>query len=127
MAGGTVSGEIDVQRTALPAARGGTTMIPVHGTGHRSASASADGVEWMMVGRDVPAGKRLYASRNLTGTDFRLAVDQHMDGQGWLVSSVLANMLIIDRPTYGECLAAMARIWANWDSAQAAGELEQGT
>lgn len=78
---------------------------------------TAGKVEWLMAGMDrSPAGKRLYASRDLSETDFRLAVDQHQNGQGWRVSSVLSHMLIIDRPTYGECLAEMARIWANWDA-----------
>jgi hypothetical protein len=73
--------------------------------------------EWAMVGVDVPAGKRLYASRDLKGAQFQVAVDAHMNGEGWAFSTVMANMLIITKPTYSECLAELMTIWRNWENA----------
>jgi hypothetical protein len=72
--------------------------------------------EWVMVGVDVPAGKRLYASRELKGTAFELAVDQHLNGEGWHLETVMRNMLVITKPTYAECLAELMTIWRNWDN-----------
>lgn len=69
-----------------------------------------------MVGVDVPAGKRLYASRHLKGSAFELAVDEHMNGEGWALSTVMQRMLVITKPTYAECLAELMRIWRNWDN-----------
>lgn len=69
--------------------------------------------EWVMVGCDVPAGKRLYASQELKGTAFTLAVDAHMNGEGWNLATVMRQMLVITRPTYSECLAELMRIWQN--------------
>jgi hypothetical protein len=73
--------------------------------------------EWVWVGVDVPGGKRLYASRQLKGSAFELAVDAHLNGEGWALTTVMQNMLIITRPSYPECLAEMGRIWQNWDNA----------
>jgi hypothetical protein len=73
--------------------------------------------EWVWVGVDVPGGKRLYASRQLKGSAFELAVDAHLNGEGWSLTTVMQNMLIITRPSYPECLAEMGRIWQNWDNA----------
>lgn len=73
--------------------------------------------EWVMVGVDVPAGKRLYASRDLKGSAFRLAVDAHLNGQGWALTTVMCKMLIITKPTYGECMRDLMIIWQNWDNA----------
>lgn len=72
--------------------------------------------EWAMVGVDVPAGKRLYASRHLKGTAFEVAVDAHMNGEGWHLATVMQRMLVITRPTYSECLAELTRIWQNWEN-----------
>jgi hypothetical protein len=69
-----------------------------------------------MVGVDVPAGKRLYASQHLKGSAFQVAVDAHMNAEGWNLTTVMQNMLVITRPTYAECLAELTRIWANWES-----------
>jgi hypothetical protein len=82
---------------------------------HRSGGGI--GPEWAMVGVDVPAGKRLYASRDLKGTAFELAVDAHLNGEGWHLETVMRNMLVITKPTYGECLAELMTIWQNWDNA----------
>lgn len=73
--------------------------------------------EWVWVGVDVPAGKRLYASRHLKGTSFELAVDEHLNGDGWHLATVMQQMLVITKPTYSECLADLMRIWRNWENA----------
>jgi hypothetical protein len=71
--------------------------------------------EWVMCGVDVPAGKRLYASKDLKGSAFALAMDQHGNGDGWHLTSTMCHMLVITKPTYAECMAELMRIWANWD------------
>jgi hypothetical protein len=86
-------------------------------TGSVSRRAGELSPEWVWVGVDVPGGKRLYASRQLKGSAFELAVDAHLNGEGWALTTVMQNMLIITKPTYPECLAEMGRIWANWDNA----------
>ena len=70
--------------------------------------------EWVMVGVDVPAGKRLYASKDLKGSAFDVAVDAHLNGEGWNLTTVMQRMLVITKPTYAECLAELMRIWQNW-------------
>lgn len=72
--------------------------------------------EWVMVGVDVPAGKRLYASRDLKGSAFAVAVDESWDADGWHLTTTMRRMLVITRPTYAECLAELMRIWRNWDN-----------
>jgi hypothetical protein len=86
-------------------------------TGSVARRAGELSPEWVWVGVDVPGGKRLYASRQLKGSAFELAVDAHLNGEGWAITTVMQNMLIITRPTYPECLAEMGRIWQNWDNA----------
>jgi hypothetical protein len=71
-----------------------------------------------MVGVDVPDGKRLYASRSLKGTAFQVAIDEHMmSAEGWNLTTIMRNMLVITRRTYAECLAELMTIWQNWDNA----------
>ena len=73
--------------------------------------------EWVMVGVDVPAGKRLYASRDLKDSAFAVAVNEHSwDADGWHLTTTMQKMLVITRPTYAECLAELMTIWRNWDS-----------
>jgi hypothetical protein len=72
--------------------------------------------EWVMCGVDVPAGKRLYASKDLKGSAFQLAMDQYGNGEGWHLTTTMCRMLVIARPTYGECMAELMRIWANWEN-----------
>lgn len=71
--------------------------------------------EWIMVGVDVPAGKRLYASKDLKGSRFQVAMSQSGDADGWYLTSTMQHMLIITKPTYGECMADALRIWKNWE------------
>jgi hypothetical protein len=69
-----------------------------------------------MCGVDVPAGKRLYASKDLKGSAFQLAIDQHGNGDGWHLTTTMCHMLVITKPTYAECLAELMRIWQNWEN-----------
>jgi len=73
--------------------------------------------EWVMAGVDVPAGKRLYASRDLKGSAFAVAVDEFLNGDGWHLTTTMQRMLVITKPTYAECLAELMTIWRNWDNA----------
>jgi hypothetical protein len=73
--------------------------------------------EWVMAGVDVPAGKRLYASRELKGSAFAVAVDENWNGDGWHLTTTMCRMLVITKPTYAECLAELMTIWQNWDNA----------
>jgi hypothetical protein len=72
--------------------------------------------EWVMAGVDVPAGKRLYASRDLKGAAFAVAVDENWNGDGWHLTTTMQRMLVITKPTYAECLAELMMIWQNWDA-----------
>lgn len=86
------------------------------GYGYTTRRAGELDPEWVMVGVDVPAGKRLYASRDLKGSAFQVAVDAHMNGEGWNLTTIMQKMLVITKPTYAECLAELMRIWQNWEN-----------
>lgn len=81
-----------------------------------SRRAGALDPEWVMVGVDVPAGKRLYASKDLKGSAFELAMDEHFNGDGWHLTTTMQRMLVITKLTYAECLAELMRIWQNWEN-----------
>jgi hypothetical protein len=73
--------------------------------------------EWVMAGVDVPAGKRLYASRDLKGSAFAVAAQEHSyTADGWHLTTTMCRMLVITKPTYAECLAELMTIWRNWDN-----------
>ena len=67
----------------------------------------------------VDAGWRLYASRDIPRARFWQTQDpsQPVD---WEATAVMQNMLAITRPTQGECLAELIRLWAARDQALAA-------
>jgi hypothetical protein len=97
--------------------REGNGDTPPPGPGYPSAPKAGElDPEWVMCGVDVPAGKRLYASKDLKGSAFAVAMDQHGNGDGWHLTSTLQHMLIITKPTYGECMAEALRIWQNWEN-----------
>jgi len=88
-----------------------------YGSGYSTARKAGElDPEWVMAGVDVPAGKRLYASKDLKGSAFHVAMDQYGNGDGWHLTSTMCHMLVITKPTYGECLAELMTIWANWDA-----------
>jgi hypothetical protein len=89
--------------------------------GHSAARKAGElDPEWAMAGVDVPAGKRLYASRDLKGSAFAVAVDENWNGDGWHLTTTMCRMLVITKPTYAECLAELMTIWQNWDAGAAA-------
>lgn len=72
-----------------------------------------DKPEWIMVGTRIDRGKyRLYASRNLPRAEFE-AQWTNADGATWGLAASLTQMLIIDRDSYGECLAYLMTVWGN--------------
>jgi hypothetical protein len=117
-----VSGEVERRGEYGPA----TAWVPPDsgGGGRRrdrgySAARKAGELdpEWAMVGVDVPAGKRLYASRDLKDSAFAVAAQEHSyTADGWHLTTTMQRMLVITKPTYGECLAELMRIWRNWDN-----------
>jgi hypothetical protein len=66
-----------------------------------------------MVIAEVPAGVRLYASRDIPAARFWMEELDHRPE--WQIDSLMRAMLVITRPTLGECLAELARIWGNQD------------
>jgi hypothetical protein len=120
-----VSGEIERRGVHAPehpfpaASAGGGHPRAARGYGY-SASRKAGELdpEWVMVGVDVPAGKRLYASRDLKGSAFAVAAAEHSyTADGWHLTTTMQRMLVITKPTYAECLAELMTIWRNWDNA----------
>lgn len=121
-----MSGEIERRGERAPertfpaeATGGGNHMRGGYGRGRGSGYSSgrepgALDPEWVMVGVDVPAGKRLYASKDLKGTAFAVAMGEMGPADGWHLTSTMQRMLVITKPTYGECLAELTRIWQNW-------------
>lgn len=74
--------------------------------------------DFVMLGLTRPAGMgvRLYASRDLPQAQFGPPpMPQNVTAGAYLLHSVMANMLVIDKPTYAEAMARMNEIWANWD------------
>ena len=98
-------------------------LIPPRGQGYgnyippAARKAGELDPEWVMCGVDVPAGKRLYASKDLKGSAFQVAMDQYGNGDGWHLTSTMCHMLVVTRPSYGECMAEVLWIWQNWDTA----------
>ena len=70
-----MSGEIERRGELAPAAgRTGRRGGSYDGPGYSAARKAGElDPEWVMVGVDVPAGKRLYASRDLKGSAFAVA------------------------------------------------------
>jgi hypothetical protein len=114
-----VSGEIERRGEHAPTAgRAGRRSGSYDSPGYSAARKAGElDPEWVMVGVDVPAGKRLYASRDLKGSAFAVAVDEDWNGDGWHLTTTMQRMLVITKPTYAECLAELMTIWQNWDNA----------
>jgi hypothetical protein len=71
--------------------------------------------EFVIVGLDRPGqGKRIMASRHLTGTVLTMT-DMSDPPPRWKVTAALGQMLIIDKPGYGDALLHMGTIWRNWE------------
>jgi hypothetical protein len=93
--------------------RDGTRNDRAHSTTRKAGELDP---EWVMVGVDVPAGKRLYASKDLKGSAFQLAMDQYGNGDGWHLTTTMCRMLVITKATYAECMAELMTIWQNWEN-----------
>jgi hypothetical protein len=119
-----MSGEIErrgeyAPEPAFPARSAGGGRPRDQGYGYSAARQAGElDPEWVMVGVDVPAGKRLYASKDLKGSAFAVAAQEHSyTADGWHLTTTMQRMLVITKPTYAECLAELMRIWQNWENA----------
>jgi hypothetical protein len=111
-----MSGEIERRGTHDPAMRPLRQRF-YDGPGYPSPRKPGElDPEWVMAGVDVPAGKRLYASKDLKGSAFEVAMDEHFNGDGWHLTTTMQKMLVITKPTYAECLAELMVIWRNWEN-----------
>jgi len=77
------------------------------------------GPEFVMVGTPRQGGKRLHVSRDITVTAFAMTEIDDPPPR-WKIGAIMEQLLVIDKPTYSECLAHLATIWANWDRDAAA-------
>jgi hypothetical protein len=118
-----MSGEIErrgehAPATVFPAESAGGGRPRDHGYGYSAARKAGElDPEWVMVGVDVPAGKRLYASKDLKGSAFAVAAQEHSyTADGWHLTTTMQRMLVITKPTYAECLAELMTIWQNWEN-----------
>lgn len=71
--------------------------------------------EWVMCGVPLPDGrKRLYASKSLGKASITHKPDTGQGPASWSLGvRDMVNLVIIDRPTYGECLAHLMMMWEN--------------
>lgn len=84
--------------------------------------------EWVMVGAKVEAGVRLYASRTLPRAAFAVEQGGRLSAaQGWHLDAVLEQMIIITKPTWGECMSELLRIWGDSEQGQIEGWTAGGT
>jgi hypothetical protein len=85
----------------------GPGATPVHGPGGPAP-------EFVLVGIDRGGnlGKRVYASRDLSGTSFGMT-EMHDPPPRWKVGAVMAQMLTVDGAGYAEALSKIGGIWAN--------------
>lgn len=96
-----------------------TNMAAPRGSGQAVVGWQAPGTakpEFVLAGVDRGNGKRLYASKDLGGTSFGGAAGDFGTNVGYTLRAVLGNMLIIDKPSYGECLEFLFRRWADFTS-----------
>ena len=75
--------------------------------------------DFVMVGTPRQGGKRLQVSRDITVTAFAMTEIDDPPPR-WKIGAIMEQLLVIDKPTYSECLAHLATIWANWDRDAAA-------
>jgi hypothetical protein len=92
--------------------------VPAAGTGSALVGWEQQGgvkPEFCLVGvdRGAAGGKRLYASRDLGGTSFGMTAMDDPPPR-WRLATAMERMLTIDKPAYGECLAHLMTVWANW-------------
>lgn len=84
--------------------------------------------EWVMVGAKVDAGVRLFASKTLPRAAFEIEQGGRLAAaQGWHLDAILENMIIITKPTWGECMSELLRIWGDSTAGQIEGWTSGGT
>lgn len=72
----------------------------------------------VMIFCQVDQGWRLYASRDIPQARFWQTQDPAKPVD-WEATAVMRDMLVITKPTQGECLAELIRLWAARDRAAA--------
>jgi len=89
-------------------------------SGQRTYAATAR-PDFIMFAAKVPAGVRLYATRQVpAGVEFGLSTPDQGASHFWHIEADLEHLLVITKPTYQECMAELFRIWASQDAAAAA-------
>jgi hypothetical protein len=96
----------------------------VHGAPGSFQRFGAAKPEFVIVGLDAGPGmcdgvqvenrKRIMVSRELTGTTLGFTPLQDPPPR-WKIDAVMAQMLTIDKPDYGQALDRMGEIWRNQD------------
>jgi hypothetical protein len=77
-------------------------------------------VEFVLVGIDrMGAGKRLIASRELTGTRFDMTAI-HEPPPRHVIKATMERALFIDGLAYSDAMDQLRTIWANWEREDAA-------
>lgn len=100
-------------------------LADLMGAGNPEGSFTRSGAstpEFVLAGLDRNGnGKRLMASRHLTGTTMTMT-DMADPPPRWKLAAALGQMLVIDKPSYAEALDRMAEIWRNWDAEDRRGQ-----
>jgi hypothetical protein len=67
--------------------------------------------DWVMLGvpRAPGMGVRLYACKELPSADFQIT--EAGFEAAWALDVTMKNVLVIDKPTYGEAIARLFEIW----------------
>ena len=76
--------------------------------------------KFVMVGIDRPDGSvRLFATRDVKdaawGQRDNVSVGAYSSVTAWHIDADMVNVLVIDKPTWGEAFARAFEIWANHD------------
>jgi hypothetical protein len=70
--------------------------------------------DFMMLGVTKPDGhKRLYASKVVRHGKFEAGMDPQSNDATLSLSATITNLAVIDRPSYGECLEHLMRMWGS--------------
>ena len=95
----------------------------------RSRAGELPDPQAVLVFAKVDAGWRLYASREVptAAFDVRSAEEHTMTDPRWAIDAEMKNMLVITKPSQGECLAELIQLWKNRDQAAAIERLRDDT
>lgn len=75
--------------------------------------------QWVIVGCQVDAGVRLYASRDVDARFWLQEAAEHSQECEWELTARMRDMLVVTEPTYPEALAKLQQLWAARDRAAA--------